>query len=69
MLGIELVKAERIRVVALDELADQTTAAAAGAATDLLLRCFKEVEQELKTVLKDLDDPLRNAADPGLNRR
>jgi hypothetical protein len=46
-----------------DDLAEATTVAAAVASSELLLQCFKGVEQELKTVLKDLDDPLKNAAD------
>ena len=37
--------------------------AAADAANDLLLQCFKEVESELQHVRKDLENPLDNAAD------
>jgi len=46
-----------------DDLADATTAAAADAANELLLQCFKEVESELQEVRKDLENPLDSAAD------
>lgn len=46
-----------------DELADDTTTAAAESAETLLLKCFKEVEIELRQVLKNLDDPLANASE------
>jgi hypothetical protein len=46
-----------------DDLADATTAAAAEAANELLLQCFKEVESELQEVRKDLENPLDNASD------
>jgi hypothetical protein len=46
-----------------DDLADACTGAAADAASDLLLQCFKEVEAELQHVRKDLENPLDSAAD------
>jgi len=46
-----------------DDLADACTGAAADAANDLLLQCFKEVETELQHVRKDLENPLDSAAD------
>jgi GTP-binding protein EngB required for normal cell division len=46
-----------------DDLAEATTAAAAEAANDLLLRCFKEVEAELQQVRKDLENPLESACE------
>src|SRR5207249_3358123 len=46
-----------------DELEDACTAAAADAANDLLLQCFKEVESELQHVRKDLENPLDSAAE------
>jgi hypothetical protein len=46
-----------------DTLAEDATAAAATAAGALLTTRFKEVEAELREVLKDLDDPLETAAD------
>jgi hypothetical protein len=45
------------------KLADETTDAASEAAEALLLKCFREVSQELRQVLKDLDDPLENATE------
>jgi hypothetical protein len=45
-----------------DELAEGSTTAAAAAAEALLLRRFKEVEQELRQILRSLDDPLEAAA-------
>lgn len=46
-----------------DELADDSTSAAAVAANNLLLHCFKEVESELQHIRKDLENPLDNASD------
>jgi hypothetical protein len=45
------------------DLAEDTTAAAAEAANELLLKCFREVEIELQHVRKDLENPLDSAAD------
>jgi hypothetical protein len=44
------------------KLEHETTDAAADAAEELVLSCFKQVAEELRQVLKDLDDPLENAA-------
>jgi hypothetical protein len=46
-----------------DDLADACTSAAAEAANNLLLQCFKQVESELQHVRKDLENPLDNASD------
>jgi GTP-binding protein EngB required for normal cell division len=46
-----------------DDLADASTTAAADAAHEILLQCFKEVEVELQHVRKDLENPLDNASD------
>lgn len=44
-------------------LAEDTTDVAADAAEILLLECFKRVSEELRQVLKDLDDPLESASE------
>jgi hypothetical protein len=46
-----------------DELSEECTDAAAKAAEELLLTCFKEVELELQQIRKDLENPLDEAAD------
>jgi hypothetical protein len=56
------VKARMLKDV-FGKLGDETTDAAAEAAEALLLRCFRQVGQELRQVLKDLDDPLENATE------
>jgi hypothetical protein len=54
----------KLRILDLfEKLANDTTDDAANAAGELLLLRFKEVESELRQLLKDLDDPLQNAAD------
>ena len=45
------------------KLGDETTDEAAVAAAALLLKCFRQVSQELRQVLKNLDDPLENATE------
>jgi hypothetical protein len=50
-----------------DNLAESCTDVAAETARELLLECFKIVENELQQVLKNLENPLENARDGILN--
>jgi hypothetical protein len=54
----------KVRILDLfQELVEESTDAAAGAANLLLLQCFRTVELELQEVRKNLENPLDNAAD------
>lgn len=58
----------KVRILELfDNLAESCTDVAAKTARELLLECFKKVENELQQVLKNLENPLENARDGILN--